>query len=240
MCTVVVHVPEQRGEPTRVMAVRDEDPQRPWRRLGEHWSGTHPGVIGVQDVRAGGAWLAALPAAGRLAVLLNVGGPSPQPGLSSRGEVVLDAVQGAAPDPDRRTQPYALVTIEGPRVTLTLSDGQAVTSRELEPGVHMLVNSELPNDESFTRVKQWLPEFRRATHHPDDKSWFQPWLQVIEHSADLAPTDDAAIIRDNRPWGIPTQSLMLCVASINSDAVDVEDVEFEQPGRWNTRSNWGH
>src|SRR5690606_4917677 len=68
MCTVIIRVGA--GE-VRLLAIRDEDPERPWQPLGASWPETHPGVVGVRDVRAGGAWLAADPARRRLAVLLN-------------------------------------------------------------------------------------------------------------------------------------------------------------------------
>lgn len=55
---------------TRVLAVRDEDPGRAWDAPGAWWP-EYPGVIGVRDRRAGGAWLAMNPETGRLAVLLN-------------------------------------------------------------------------------------------------------------------------------------------------------------------------
>ena len=71
MCTVVVRVPEPDGGPVRLLAVRDEDPARPWRPLGPWWP-EHPGVRGVRDDLAGGAWLAADDK--RLAVLLNRAG----------------------------------------------------------------------------------------------------------------------------------------------------------------------
>ncbi|PNA34677.1 NRDE family protein, partial [Pseudomonas sp. MPR-AND1A] len=61
MCTVIVRVPDDPRHPTRVLAVRDEDPEREWNPLGDWWPEAHPGVIGVRDVRAGGAWLAAAP-----------------------------------------------------------------------------------------------------------------------------------------------------------------------------------
>ncbi|MFZ8294598.1 NRDE family protein, partial [Staphylococcus aureus] len=67
---MVVDVPRERGQPVRVLAVRDEDRNRPWRRLGTWWP-EQPAVRGIRDERAGGAWLAADPRAGRLAVLLN-------------------------------------------------------------------------------------------------------------------------------------------------------------------------
>ena len=61
MCTVIIHVGESASEPIRLIAIRDEDPARPWNPLGRWWPDTHSGVVGVRDVRAGGAWLAADP-----------------------------------------------------------------------------------------------------------------------------------------------------------------------------------
>lgn len=236
MCTVIVRVPAEASQPTRVLAIRDEDPTRPWDPLGPWWPTTHPGVSGVRDARAGGAWLATLPDAGRLAVLLNVGGPAPSPGLASRGEVVLDAVSGRIPDASRRTQPYNLVSVTGSHVSLTLSDGDELETQLLPPGVHMLVNSVTPNDPSFTRVPRWLDEFRATAPDDDATDWFGPWLGVLARSVELPPTDDAAIIRDNRPWGIPTLSLLFCTATVTATNVDASYVEFARPGHWEPSS----
>lgn len=232
MCTVVVRVPAEASRPTRVLAIRDEDPTRPWNPLGPWWPDTHPGVDGVRDERAGGAWLATLPDAGRLAVLLNVGGPRPTPRLASRGEVVLDAVCGRTAENSRRTQPYNLVGVTGSRVSLTLSDGAEFESQFLPPGVHMLVNSAIPNDMSFARVVRWLEEFRATAPGHDVSDWFGPWLGLLAHSTGLPPTDDAALIRDNRPWGIPTLSLLFCTATVTDSRVDATYVELAHPGHW--------
>ena len=59
MCTVIVSVPNAPGAPTRLLAVRDEDPARPWNPLGAWWPERDDRIVGVRDVRAGGAWLAA-------------------------------------------------------------------------------------------------------------------------------------------------------------------------------------
>ncbi|MGO1487525.1 MAG: NRDE family protein [Arachnia sp.] len=230
MCTVIVRVPVEASQPTRVLAIRDEDPTRPWNPLGSWWPGAHPGVEGVRDARAGGAWLATLPHAGRLAVLLNVGAPVSTPGLASRGEVVLNAVSGQSPENPQSTQPYNLVTVAGSQVSLTLSNGEELESLHLPPGVHMLVNSAIPNDATFARVPRWLETFRAATPADDAADWFEPWLEVLTRSAELPPTDDAAIIRDNRPWGIPTLSLLLCTATITDAHVEANYVEFARPG----------
>lgn len=237
MCTVIVSVPAEASQPTRVLAIRDEDPTRAWNPLGPWWPDTHPGVDGVRDTRAGGAWLATLPEAGRLAVLLNVGGPRSEPGLASRGEVVLDAVSDRTSQTSRRTQPYTLVNVAGSRVSLTISDGDGSRTRPLPPGVHMLVNSAIPDDPSFIRVPRWLEEFRATAPGDDATDWFGPWLELLERSTELPPTDDAALIRDNRPWGIPTLSLLFCTATVSDAHVDATYVELARPGHWEPGSH---
>ena len=37
MCTVILRVPSVSGRPVRMLAVRDEDPSRPWQPLGAWW-----------------------------------------------------------------------------------------------------------------------------------------------------------------------------------------------------------
>ena len=96
MCTVIIHVGESASDPIRMIAIRDEDPARPWNPLGRWWPDTHSGVVGVRDVRAGGAWLAADPDEHRLAVLLNREDLSDrsEDEVVSRGSIVLASVAG--------------------------------------------------------------------------------------------------------------------------------------------------
>ncbi len=235
MCTVVIRVPRDPGEPTRLIAVRDEDPNRPWNPLGGWWPETHPGVVGVQDVRAGGAWLAASPSRGRLAVLLNVGPPVPQPGLTSRGLVVLDAADGVPAPPDRRTAPYVLLTVAGRLAELEISDEHGVRHEPVPPGVHMLANSTAVDDPGTARVARWLSEFRAATPRTDAAGWFAPWLEVLRRSLEVPATSDEAIVRDNRPHGIPTLSLLMCMAGVGQDSTDLDYLAFDRPGHWDGR-----
>lgn len=93
MCTVIIHVPERAEHATRMLAVRDEDPTRPWDAPGPWWPDEYPEVIGVRDRRANGAWLAEDSPAGRLAVILNRDVLSvPDGSLESRGGIVLASV----------------------------------------------------------------------------------------------------------------------------------------------------
>ena len=131
-------MPPSPSEPIRVLAIRDEDPDRPWSPLGRWWPESHGGVIGVRDVRAGGAWLAADPDAGRLAVLLNRADVSttPESQLVSRGGLALDSVAGRSPE-NPRTHGFNLVEVEGTRARVVSWDGIRIdTDRALAGHPH--------------------------------------------------------------------------------------------------------
>ena len=236
MCTVILRVPSDPGRPLRLLAVRDEDPGRPWQPLGAWWPAERPGVVGVRDVRAGGAWLAA--SERRLAVLLNRWSPPVPEGWSpvSRGTVVLDAVAGRLPVPSPAISGFNLVDAT-PRGARFLSwDGLTLVDRAVAPGTHMVAHHDL-DDPRSARIGAWLDAFADASTDPPsgapDGAWAGDWLRVLAESATLDPHDDRAIIRDNRPHGFPTQSLLLCVASIGPAGVDVRYAELDSPGHWN-------
>lgn len=232
MCTVVIRVPESADEPTRVLAIRDEDPERPWNPLGRWWPEAHDGVLGVRDVRAGGAWLAADPDTRRLSVLLNRADVSarPEDELVSRGGIVLESVAGRFPVDRPRTHGFNLVEVAPGSARVVSWDGDALRVEELPPGTHMIAHDDV-DDAGTPRIARWLGDFRSA-RLTDEERWWMPWVEVLERSAELDPTDDSAIIRDNRPYGYPTLSLLACVASVGTDGVDVEYGELREPGHW--------
>jgi len=233
MCTVIVHVPEDPSMPTRLLAVRDEDPGRAWDPLGAWWPDTHPQVVGVRDARAGGAWLAADTRSGRLAVILNraeLADVAPAD-LGSRGHVVLDAVRGIEP-PDRpRVHGFNLVEVTSAETRVTMWDGESVRTVVLGPGIHMIAHDDV-DDPQTARIVQWRDAFPQPDAEGDGR-WWTPWLDVLERTADLDPTDERAIIRDNRPYGYPTLSLLVTAASVGRDGADVVYGELDTPGAWN-------
>jgi len=232
MCTVIIRVPESAEQPTRVLAIRDEDPSRPWNPLGRWWPEAHEGIVGVRDVRAGGAWLAAEPDAGRLAVLLNRADVSdrPESELRSRGAIVLDSVAGRSPTGDPGTHGFNLVEVDGPRARVLSWDGQSLRTTDLAPGTHMIAHEDV-DDPATARITAWLEPFR-ATALGDDERWWTPWVALLEETTNLESTDDRAIIRDNRPFGYPTLSLLACVASVTQDDIDLRYGELREPGHW--------
>lgn len=233
MCTVVVHVPADPATPVRLLAVRDEDPGRAWDPVGPWWPDTHPGVVGVRDRRAGGAWLAADPAHKRLAVILNRADvlPADAP-AASRGGIVLDAVAGAPPAGAPTTHGFNLVDVAPGRVRVSMWDAATLRTVDLEPGTHMIAHDDV-DDPRTARIRRWLGAFAAAAPDLEREDDVRGWLDVLQDTTATPATDDTAIIRDNRPYGIPTLSLLVCTASVGPAGVVVSYGALDVPGEWN-------
>ncbi|MCS3427939.1 NRDE family protein [Leucobacter aridicollis] len=215
MCTVVIEVPADESAPTRVLAVRDEDPGRPWDPPGEWWPTEHPGTLGVRDRRANGAWLAVAPDQGRLAVMVNRAAEMAEPagGFTSRGGLVLESVAGGALVDPPTAAPFSLVEVAGSAAFVSAWDGVALRRERLSPGMHMLAHHDV-DDPRSERIARWLPEFQALAGAPEAE-WREQWLGLLARTAELSPTDDEAIVRDNRPLGYPTLSLLTCIAEVS-------------------------
>lgn len=236
MCTVVVQVPETSNGSVRLLAVRDEDPMRAWDPPGAWWPEL-PGVVGVRDRRAGGAWLATREA--RLSVLLNRAEAAhphlpAASGLLSRGALVLDEVTDVGmPDPPR-TASFNLVATRPGAATVTSWDGESLLQRKLQPGMHMIAHHDV-DDRRSARIEAWLPEFSKLEALGSD--WRDGWVDLLTRSAQLPVTDDRAIIRDNHTHGYTTASLLVCIAEIPSSpdaAVALESAILAHPAAWDS------
>ena len=230
MCTVVIDV-EGAGS-ARLLAVRDEDPLREWDALGAWWP-DRPGVIGIRDRRAGGAWLAANPAERRLAVLLNRADVSELPDAHavSRGSLALDSVVGRSPVAPLPMHGFNLLEVGPDSVRVLSWDGIDLRETAIAPGTHMIAHDDL-DDDTTPRIAAWLPEFRALGPTADSPDWTAAWTALLAASAELPPEDDRAIIRDNRPHGYPTQSLLYATAAITPDALEVRDHALPSPAHW--------
>lgn len=234
MCTVIIHVPESPEDPLRLLAVRDEDPSRPFRRVGPWWPDA-PGVLGVQDLLAGGAWLAVNPHERLLSVMVNrEGAPAVSP-ITSRGRLVLSSLAGEPLPQQPSTMGFNLLEIRDGAAHVTSWDGSGLIRQQLVPGIHMLAHDEL-DDTTTPRIAAWLPAFSQAEHNGE--GWWTKWLAVLNHTTYLPPTDDRAIIRDNRPYGAPTLSLMVCLATVGPYDLELRDAVLPSPGQWTGDLDW--
>ncbi|MDT0157972.1 NRDE family protein [Microbacterium sp. ARD32] len=229
MCTVVIDVSEAGA---RLLAVRDEDPSRPWDDLGAWWPNQHPGVVGIRDRRAGGAWLAIDPGTRRLAVLLNRADilDLPEADVLSRGSLALESVVGRSPRAPLRMHGFNLLEVTPSASRVLHWDGATLRETPVPHGVHMIAHDDL-DDPRTARIGMWLPRFTAAATDAGD--WAERWVALLAESARLSPADDRAIIRDNNAHGYPTESLLYCTAEVSADAVDVHSHVLAEPGHWN-------
>lgn len=227
VCTVVIDVPAQPGESVRLLAVRDEDRDRPWRGLGPWWP-EYRGVLGVRDDRAGGAWLAVDPEAARLAVLLNREDLSNRSDdeVVSRGGIPLAAVAGGVPDRPA-TRGFNLVEVDATGAHLVEWDGLVARRTRLSPGTHMVAHHAV-DDPGTPRIARWLEEFRRAGLS-EGTGWWERWLDVVAAGAD---DPASSVLRRDAHDGLVLESLLVCAASIGPDGVDVREATLAEPGRW--------
>ena len=212
MCTVVVLFRPGHPWPILVAANRDEMASRPWRPPGRHWP-ERPGVVAGLDELAGGTWLG-LNRDGVLACVLNRRGTlGPKPGLRSRGELPLEALDHA----EARVAARALSQIEPASYrafNMVIADareafwlrlkgeetgeedtnngqaangtaGRAVEAHVLPEGLSMITAHDR-NDESSHRIAFHLPRFRAApAPDPETDSWGE-WPALMA-STDHAP-----------------------------------------------------
>ena len=214
MCTAIVGYDPGAPVPVLLAGVRDELTGRAWIPPARHWP-ARPGLIGGRDELAGGTWLASDPAAPRVACVLNGrGGKAPERARRSRGELPLLLAGTGALDRTDLTpyDPFHLIGAEPAAVRLWSWDGGTLTTRELEPGLHIVVNSGLAepgtqggDDFMSARVAHFRPLFEAAEH---DR---RAWLPILDGDG-IGPDEDRALIvrrdlGDGRVWGTTSITL---------------------------------
>jgi uncharacterized protein with NRDE domain len=146
MCLVLVAWRQHDKFPLIIAGNRDEFHARPTERL--HWWADHDRILGGRDLQAGGTWLAS-GRDGRFAVITNYRDAIPPDGAHrSRGELVVDFVDGASNPIDYANaidqEAYAgfnLFVCDGETLAYVSNrDGQP---RELEPGLYGVANAGL-------------------------------------------------------------------------------------------------
>lgn len=92
MCVVALAWQVHADWPLILIGNRDEFHARPAAALAAWDDGS--GIVAGRDLQAGGTWLGAHPASGRIVVVTNVRGALPDPAKESRGALVVDLLRG--------------------------------------------------------------------------------------------------------------------------------------------------
>jgi hypothetical protein len=223
MCTALLSI-DDNGR-VLLVGVRDEMLARAWEPPARHWPEL-PGLIGGRDLKAGGTWLAVSPDDRRAACVLNGRGQqAPATTRRSRGGLPLQAALGKPLDRSALADldPFHLLVAEPGRASIQSWDGRNLLDRELDPGLHLAVNSGLASDlhpprppsvdpgtgstsaengraRELARIAYFLPRFTQAARpdprpgQPIGEAW-GGWFPLINGAG--LPTDDqrALIVR---------------------------------------------
>lgn len=221
MCTVVILRRPGHAWPLIFASNRDEMRDRPWKPPARHW-GDRPQVTGGLDKLAGGTWLG-LNDDGVLAAVLNRPGTlGPLPGLRSRGELVLEALDHsdavAAVDAlsglnAKAYRAFNMVVADNRDAFWIKSLGEADTARvaiaEIPEGLSMITGRDR-NDIESARIRFHLPRFAAARAPDPDRDDWAAWEGLLasrEAEADAGPHGAMSIVTDTG-FGTMSSSLV--------------------------------
>jgi Transport and Golgi organisation 2 len=180
MCTVVILRRPGHRWPLLLGANRDEMIDRPWREPGRHWPDRAEVVAGL-DLFAGGSWLGINDWGVAAAVLNRTGSLGPLPGLRSRGELVLEALDHADAaaaaealahlDPDAYRTFNLIVADERDGFWLHHAGARHIEVMPLKDGLSMIAAGDI-DDLGTRRLELAMPAFRAwPAPEPDRDDW---------------------------------------------------------------------
>ena len=210
MCTVVILRRPEAAWPVLLASNRDEMAGRPWSPPGHHWPDRAEIVAGRDDL-AGGSWLG-VNQSGVVAAILNRHGTlGPAPGLRSRGELVLEALDHAdAKDAAKALgqldptafRAFNMVIADNRDAFWVRSLGSTVPTCggikvvPIPAGLSMLTAHEL-NDESSARIRYYRPRFAAAAVPDPARNDWHDWAKLLasrEHEPEAGPHGGLTIV----------------------------------------------
>ena len=206
MCTVVILRRPGHDWPLLFAANRDEMADRPWLPPGRHWP-DRPRVVGGKDQLVGGTWLAVSDRGLIAGVLNRPGSLGPAPGMRSRGELPLEALEHAtaadAADALRHIEPesyrsFNLVVADAVAAYWVRSgeDGGPVAATPVPDGLSMITAHDM-NDLGSARIRRYRALFRgAAVPDPEAGDWraWQTLLASRETDAGAGPEGAMTIV----------------------------------------------
>ncbi len=226
MCTLVILRRPEHAWPVVIGANRDEMIARPAKPPGRHWPDRAEIVAGL-DVEAGGSWLGINDWGVAAAVLNRHGSLGPAPGLRSRGELVLealdhaDAVAAAAAlahlDPAAYRTFNLIVADNRDAFWLRHSGTGAIETHPLDEGLSLVAAGDV--DETATpRLALARPRFRAAPAPDPDQDQWTAWQDLLSDDSPPpgAPPEAALRFRTARGYGT-VSSALIALPAISSD-----------------------
>ncbi len=224
MCTVVILRRPDHRWPVLIGANRDEMLDRPWKAPARHWP-DRPEVVAGLDVLAGGSWLGINDWGVAAAVLNRTGSLGPAPGLRSRGELVLEALDHADAlaaaealshlDPASYRTFNLIIADERDGFWLRHAGGPNIEVRPLKEELSLIAAGDI-DDLGTRRLELALPAFRAwPVPDPDRPDW-TAWQALLE-SPRVPPGEPASAAMRFRTDGYGTVSSALIALPTRSE-----------------------
>jgi hypothetical protein len=197
MCTVVILRRPGHAWPLILAANRDEMLTRPWRPPGRHWPDRAEVTAGL-DEEAGGTWLGVNDHGLVAAVLNRRGSLGPWPGMRTRGELALEALDHAdAADAAQALthleaasyRPFNMVVADNRNVIwLANRDQERIVAEVIPQGLSLLTAWDL-NDTESGRIRRFLPRFRAAPEPDPATGDWAAWIALLGTRGDGGDDD---------------------------------------------------
>jgi uncharacterized protein with NRDE domain len=220
MCTLVILRRPGHRWPLIIAANRDEMADRPWLAPGRHWP-DRAEVVAGRDLQAGGSWLGINDSGVVAGVLNRHGSLGAGPGVRSRGELVLEALDHA----DACDAAEALADLDGngwrsfnmviadnrDAYWLKSADAEAsgrIQIAKIPDGLAMLTAHDL-DDPASPRIRFHLPRFRAAAAPVPETGDWREWADLManrDHDPAAGSTEAMTIVTD---YGFQTLSSSL-------------------------------
>lgn len=243
MCTLVILRRPAHPWPLLLAANRDEMEGRPSLPPGRHWPDRDEVIAGL-DVLAGGTWLG-LSEDGVVAAILNrINTLGPAPGMRSRGELPLEALDFG----DARSAADALAHLNPAAwrpFNMIVADhadafwiravhggtgngggtggggnggGGRIDVTAVPPGLSMLTAYDL-NDPASPRIRRYLPRFAAAAvPNPEAGDWSE-WTELLADTRHESAAGSGGAMRIVTGTGFGTvSSSLLALPAAGSDA----------------------
>jgi Transport and Golgi organisation 2 len=187
MCTLVMLRRPGHAWPLVIAANRDEMIDRPALAPGRHWP-DRPEVVAGRDLLAGGSWLGLNDWGVAAAVLNRHGSLGPAPGLRSRGELVLEALDhaGAAAaaaalahlDPAAYRSFNLIVADRSDAFWLRHAETGRIAAHPIGPGLSLIAAGDL-NDFATPRLAFAVIPFSAAPPPEPELGAWAAWERLL-------------------------------------------------------------
>ena len=226
MCTLVILRRPGHAWPVVIGANRDEMVDRPALPPGRHWP-DRPEVVAGKDLLAGGSWLGLNDWGVAAAILNRHGSLGPAPGLRSRGELVLealdhaDAVDAAAAlshlDPAAYRSFNLIVADRSDAFWLRHPGAGAIEVHPIGDGLSLIAAGDL-NDFATPRLAFAAIPFTAAPPPDPERDDWTAWQDLLAGDAAPAgmPAEAAMRFRTERGFATVSSALIALPAAPSS------------------------